>query len=67
MKVRGKGSGSIEEDGDVGISLLELYENGIKKILVTLFKNRYGDKKNVTYKYRLNDRLQFTLEGKDIV
>lgn len=66
MKVRGKGSGSIEEDGDVGISLLELYENGIKKILVTLFKNRYGDKKNVTYKYRLNDRLQFTLEGKDI-
>lgn len=67
MKVRGKGSGSIEEDGDVGISLLELYENGIKKILVTLFKNRYGDKKNVTYKYRLNDRLQFTLEGKDII
>lgn len=67
MKVRGKGSGSIEEDGDVGISLLELYENGIKKILVTLFKNRYGDKKNVTYKYRLNDRLQFTLEGKDTV
>jgi replicative DNA helicase len=67
MKVRGKGSGSIEEDGDVGISLLELYENGIKKILVTLFKNRYGDKKNVTYKYRLNDRLQFTLEGRDIV
>lgn len=59
----GKGSGSIEEDGDVGILLSELFENGSKKVLMTLFKNRYGEK-NKTYKYRLDNRLNFVLEDK---
>lgn len=62
MLLRGKGSGSIEEDGDVGIALTELYEDDAKKILVTLFKNRYGAMKNVSYKYRLDGRLNFTLQ-----
>lgn len=57
MLIRGKGSGSIEEDGDVGLSLQELYEDGKKYILATLFKNRYGDK-NISYKYILDSRLR---------
>lgn len=65
--IRGKGSGSIEEDADVGLTLAELYENGDKKILATLFKNRYGDKKNITYKYRLDNRLCLILEGRNYV
>lgn len=65
--IRGKGSGSIEEDADVGLTLAELYEDGNKKILATLFKNRYGDKKNITYKYRLDNRLCLILENKNYV
>lgn len=66
-RIRGKGSGSIEEDADVGVTLMELNENGDKKILATLFKNRYGDKKNITYKYRLDNRLCLVLENKNYV
>ena len=61
MKLKGKGSGSIEEDSDVGLSLLENYEGDQKYIYMTLFKNRYGSKKNITYTYKLDDRLQFRL------
>lgn len=60
----GKGSGSIEEDGDIGILLSELFEDGCKKVLITLFKNRYGAK-NKTYKYKLDNRLNFILEDKN--
>lgn len=60
----GKGSGSIEEDGDVGLLLSELFENGQKKILATLFKNRFGAKQK-TYKYRMDDRLNLILESKN--
>ena len=60
----GKGSGSIEEDGDVGLLLSELFENGTKKILATLFKNRFGAKQK-TYKYRMDERLNLTLESKN--
>ena len=62
-RIRGKGSGSIEEDGDVGLSLMEDPNNKTldKIILFTLFKNRYGAKKNITYKYKLTDRLTFDL------
>lgn len=60
----GKGSGSIEEDGDVGLLLSELFENGSKKILATLFKNRFGAKQK-TYKYRMDDRLNLILESKN--
>lgn len=67
MLIRGKGSGSIEEDGDVGIALTELHEDNVKKILVTLFKNRYGNLKNISYKYRLDNRLNLVLEDKNIL
>lgn len=60
----GKGSGSIEEDGDVGLLLSELFEDGSKKILATLFKNRFGAKQK-TYKYRMDDRLNLILESKN--
>lgn len=65
-RIRGKGSGSIEEDADVGLTLMELIEGDQKKILATLFKNRYGDKKNIAYKYRLDARLNLILEGKNV-
>lgn len=64
-RIRGKGSGSIEEDADVGITLMELNENLQKYILVTLFKNRYGSMKNISYKYKLDDRLNLILVQKD--
>lgn len=66
-KIRGKGSGSIEEDGDVGLSLIEdpTNKSSDKIILFTLFKNRYGSIKNITYKYKLTDRLTFDLVQKD--
>lgn len=66
-RIKGKGSGSIEEDADVGITLMELFENNTKKILVTLFKNRYGNLKNVTYKYVITPRLTLQLEDKNYV
>lgn len=65
-KIRGKGSGSIEEDADVGLSLMELEEPQGRRILATLFKNRYGQYKNITYKYILDNRLCLRLEGKDV-
>ena len=65
-RIRGKGSGSIEEDADVGITLMELNENGQRYILVTLFKNRYGNIKNISYKYVLDDRLNLILVDKDV-
>lgn len=64
MAIRGKGSGSIEEDADVGLSLMELYEGPNKYILATLFKNRYGAMKNVTYKYLYDSRLNLVLQEK---
>ena len=59
----GKGSGSIEEDADVGILLSNLNEGDDRAILATLFKNRFGYK-DVTYKYILDNRLNFILEQK---
>lgn len=59
----GKGSGSIEEDADVGILLSNLSEGDDRAVLVTLFKNRFGYK-DVTYKYILDNRLNFVLEQK---
>ena len=44
---------------------MELQEGGNRKILATLFKNRYSDKKNITYKYRLDSRLRLILEDKN--
>ena len=65
--IRGKGSGSIEEDADVILTLSDLYEDGCKKILATLAKNRYSEKRNITYKYRLDNRLCLILEGRNYV
>lgn len=62
----GKGSGSIEEDGDVGLLLSEMNENETRYILATLFKNRYGTK-NITYLYELDKRLNFKLANKNFI
>lgn len=59
-----KGSGSMEEDCDVGLLLSESDEDNEEKyILMTLYKNRFGEKK-ITYKYKLTDRLDFVLVDK---
>lgn len=65
--IRGKGSGSIEEDADVTLTLAELFEEGQKKIIATLIKNRYSDKRNIAYKYKLDNRMCLILEGKNYV
>lgn len=65
-RIRGKGSGSIEEDADVGLTLMELEEHGARKILATVFKNRYTSRKNITYKYHLDGRLNIILEDKNV-
>ena len=60
-RLKGKGSGSIEEDADVGLSLIEDTSSGMQDgrryILATLFKNRYSNIKNVTYRYELTKRM----------
>ena len=60
-RLKGKGSGSIEEDADVGLSLIEdtssEMQDGRRYILATLFKNRYSNLKNVTYRYELTKRM----------
>lgn len=65
-RLRGKGSGSIEEDSDVGVSLVE--ERGVAKriILAMVFKNRYTNFKNITYKYELDERLNLRLVQKNV-
>ena len=67
-RIRGKGSGSIEEDGDVGLSLIEDPDNksSDKIILFTLFKNRYGSMKNISYRYKLSSRLTFDLIQRNV-
>ena len=57
---------SIEEDADVGVSLLEVEEEGQKFILANLFKNRYGAKKNITYKYLMDYRMNLRLQQKAV-
>lgn len=61
-RIKGKGSGSIEEDADVVITLMGIEESEGRKILITLTKNRYGHIKNITYKYSLDERLNLRLE-----
>ncbi|MCM1324183.1 MAG: DnaB helicase C-terminal domain-containing protein [Acetobacter sp.] len=63
-RIKGKGSGSIEEDADVVITLMGIEEESGRKILVTLTKNRYGHLKNITYKYTLDERLNLRLESR---
>lgn len=63
-RIKGKGSGSIEEDADVVVTLMGSEEETGRKILATLTKNRYGHIKNITYKYRLDERLNLLLESR---
>ena len=65
-RIKGKGSGSIEEDADVGLSLLEVEEDEGRFILATLFKNRYSNFKNITYKYKVTGRLELKLQQRSL-
>lgn len=62
---QGKGTGSIEEDGDVGLLLSEGETlNGKRTIVFTLTKNRYGYGKGLSYLYTLDSRLNLSLISK---
>lgn len=63
-KVQGKGSGSIEEDGDVILVLSEDSTADERTIYMTLKKNKYGFNKNITYKYKMNARLGYEYIGR---
>lgn len=62
---QGKGTGSIEEDGDVGLLLSEgEMLDGKRTIVFTLTKNRYGYGKGLSYLYTLDHRLNLNLISK---
>lgn len=62
---QGKGTGSIEEDGDVGLLLSEgEMIDGKRTIVFTLTKNRYGYGKGLSYLYTLDSRLNLSLISK---
>lgn len=62
--VQGKGSGSIEEDADVIISLSEQIVNDEKIIYIELTKNRFGYNKGLIYRYKFTPRLQYEYIGR---
>lgn len=63
-QVQGKGSGSLEEDGDVIIALSESITPDEKIILIELVKNKFGYNKGLTYRYRFTPRLQYEYIGR---
>lgn len=65
-RIKGKGSGSIEEDADVVITLMGEDTVEGKNILATITKNRYGSIKNVTYRYKLDEKLKLILVNRSV-
>lgn len=66
-KLRAKGGGNPEEDAHVAIKMAEdIDSNANRCILINLSKNKYGDKKFITYKYQITPLLTFKLLAKDI-
>ena len=64
-KLRAKGGGNPEEDAHVCIKMAEdIDEQGNRNVLINLSKNKYGDLKFITYRYKINKRLQFELLNK---
>lgn len=65
--LRAKGAGDIEEDAHVAIMMVEdIGSDGERYVLINLSKNKYGNKKRITYKYLINPRLNFQLVQKDV-
>ena len=64
--MRVKGAGEMEEDAHVAIKMIEEYKEGKKYVLINLSKSKYGDKKLLTYRYKISPRLTFDLIEKDI-
>ena len=66
-KLRAKGGGNPEEDAHIGIKMVEDFlPTGKRCVLVHLSKNRYNNKKGITYQYIIDERLNFKLIKKDI-
>lgn len=61
-----KGAGEIEEDAHVLIKMAEDYKEGHKNILINLAKNKCGEIKLVTYRYKIDSKLNFVLLDKDV-
>lgn len=65
-KLKAKGAGNIEEDAHVAIKMAEDYgEMGERYVMINLSKNKYGSLKCVTYKYEIDQRLNFSLVQRD--
>lgn len=59
-KLRAKGAGNMEEDAHVAIKMAEdIGPDGLKYVLMHLSKNKYGNVKFLTYRYRIDQRLNF--------
>lgn len=66
-KLRAKGAGNPEEDAHVAIKMAEdISSTGERCVLINLSKNKYGSLKNITYRYKIDNRLNFVLLDKDI-
>lgn len=66
-KLRAKGAGNPEEDAHVAIKMAEDFlPDGKRCVLINLSKNKYGDLKNITYKYMIDPRLNFKLLEKGL-
>lgn len=66
-KLRAKGGGNPEEDAHVAIKMAEDFlPDGKRCVLINLSKNKYGDLKNITYKYMIDPRLNFKLLEKGL-
>lgn len=66
-KLRAKGAGNPEEDAHVAIKMAEdVSSTGERCVLINLSKNKYGSLKNITYRYKIDNRLNFVLLDKDI-
>lgn len=65
--LRSKGGRDVEEDAHVIVKLAESKDSeGRRTILANLYKNKYGNKKHITYTYRIDGRLNFNLVSKEI-
>lgn len=65
--LRAKGAGNMEEDAHVAIKMAEdIGPDGQKYVLINLSKNKYGDIKYLTYKYKIDQRLNFVKQPGEV-
>lgn len=67
-KLSAKGAGNMEEDAHVAIKMAEdIGSDGKKYVLMHLSKNKYGSVKFLTYKYIIDQRLNFIKQPGEVL